>query len=240
MKKTLIALLSAAATTVSASAFALPTGAIYQAFVISGPSAIPVGEMIFDLDSDIPGFGCQYYYEWITNAVLPLSADGYVIETKAHGAASCLSNAFQPVNTTIQIAGVGFGGFGGTGSGGTSSGGFGSGSYGGFGSGSYGGFGSGSYGGFGSGSYGSGGCGFGGCGGFGGFGFPGLPATPPLGVDRFQQIRPVSMLVAGENGMTGELIGTIRYGFGGPPSTMVNGFRALIPPPSTTPPPPGV
>ncbi|APR88157.1 hypothetical protein A7982_13506 [Minicystis rosea] len=102
MKKIVLSLLCAAAMSVSASASALPSQAVFNAFINAGATDIPVGQLFFSLDADIPGQACRYYYEWDSAAVLPLSADGYVLEAKVQGHASCVSNAVTPFATVVQ------------------------------------------------------------------------------------------------------------------------------------------
>jgi hypothetical protein len=88
---------------VPASAMALPTQAVFHAVIANGPIGIPVGQIVFDLDADIPGKACRYYFEWDDTAYLPLSADGYLLEGKAHGAASCFGNAFTPITSIVTV-----------------------------------------------------------------------------------------------------------------------------------------
>jgi hypothetical protein len=106
MKKLVLSLLAAGAMSIPASALALPTEAVFDVFIPNGQFAVlPVGQMLFDLDADLPGAGvraCRYYVEWDNGAFLPISADGFVLEAKTHGAASCLTNAFAPANTIVQ------------------------------------------------------------------------------------------------------------------------------------------
>jgi hypothetical protein len=106
MKKLVLSLLCAGVMSTSASAFALPTEAVYDVFIPNGQFAVlPVGQMLFDLDADIStpyGRACRFYVEWDNGAYLPISADGFVLETKTHGAASCLTNAFTPVNGLVK------------------------------------------------------------------------------------------------------------------------------------------
>jgi hypothetical protein len=103
VKKLVLSLLCGAAMSVSASAMALPTQAIFGAFIVNGPIVIPVGTIFFDLDADIPGKACRYYYEWDDTAYQPLSADGYLVEGKSHGAASCFGNAFTPITSIVTL-----------------------------------------------------------------------------------------------------------------------------------------
>jgi hypothetical protein len=106
MKKLALSLLCAGAMSIPASALALPTEAVFDVFIPNGPFIdLPVGQMLFDLDADLPGAGvraCRYYVEWDNGAYLPISADGFVLEAKTHGAASCLTNAFTPINSIVQ------------------------------------------------------------------------------------------------------------------------------------------
>lgn len=106
MKKLVLSLLCAGITSISASAFALPTQAVFNVFIPNGPLVdLPVGQMLFDLDADLPGSyarACRYYVEWDNGAYIPISADGYVLEAKTHGTASCLLNAFTPVHSVVQ------------------------------------------------------------------------------------------------------------------------------------------
>lgn len=88
---------------VPVSAMALPTQTYFNAFIANGPYDIPVGTIFFDLDADIPGHQCRYYFEWDDTAYLPLSADGYLVEAKAHGSASCFANAFMPVHSIVTL-----------------------------------------------------------------------------------------------------------------------------------------
>jgi hypothetical protein len=101
MKKLVLSLLCAGATAISGSALALPTQSVYNAFVVTGSGNVPVGQLVFDLDADIPGQACRYFYEWDNTAFLPLSADGYVLEAKVQGHASCISNALTPFTTSV-------------------------------------------------------------------------------------------------------------------------------------------
>ena len=101
MKKFMLSLLCAGAMSIPASAMALPTQAYFNAFIVNGPYNIPVGQLVFDLDADLPGQSCRYYYEWADTAWAPLSADGYVDEAKAHGTASCFNNAYMPVTSIV-------------------------------------------------------------------------------------------------------------------------------------------
>src|SRR5262245_52865833 len=99
MKKLLLSLLCAGAMSIPASAFALPTEAVFDVFIPNGSFVdIPVGQMLFDLDADIiDSYGlraCRFFVEWDNGAFLPISAEGFVLETKVHGAASCLTNGF--------------------------------------------------------------------------------------------------------------------------------------------------
>src|SRR5262245_49227708 len=106
MKKLALSLLCAGAMSIPASALALPTEAVFDVFIPNGPFIdLPVGQMLFDLAADLPGSGvraCRFYVEWDNGAYLPISADGFVLEAKTHGAASCLTNAFTPVNSIVQ------------------------------------------------------------------------------------------------------------------------------------------
>jgi hypothetical protein len=106
MKKLVLSLLCAGAMSIPATALALPTQAVFNVYIPNGPVVtLPVGQMLFDLDADLPGAGyraCRYYVEWDNGAYLPISADGYVLEAKAHGGASCLTNAYMPVNSIVQ------------------------------------------------------------------------------------------------------------------------------------------
>ena len=106
MKKLVLSLLCAGALSIPASALALPTQAVFNVYIPNGPVVdLPCGQMLFDLDADLPGYAyraCRYYVEWDNGAYLPISADGYVLEAKTHGAASCLYNAYQPVSTLVQ------------------------------------------------------------------------------------------------------------------------------------------
>src|SRR3954471_4570016 len=88
---------------VSASAMALPTQVVFNAVIANGPFDIPVGQVVFDLDADVPGKACRYYFEWDDTAYLPLSADGYLLEGKAHGVASCFGNAFTPITSVVTV-----------------------------------------------------------------------------------------------------------------------------------------
>lgn len=102
MKKLLVSLLGAAALAIPASAHALPTNVVYNVFIANGPVDLPAGQMIFDLDADLPAYRqCRYYVEWDNAAYLPISADGFVVEYKTHGSASCLLNAFYPVHSVV-------------------------------------------------------------------------------------------------------------------------------------------
>jgi hypothetical protein len=161
MKKLMLSLLCAGAMSIPATALALPTQAVFAVSIINGPAAILVGNMLFDLDADLPGLRqCRYYYEWDNAAILPISADGFVVETKTHGAASCLTNAMTPVLSIVQNFG------------------------------------------------------------------------PVTGFDRFQQFRPVSQLVLGENGLNGTMQGLIQFAATpvSPPSFMVNAIALAIAP----------
>jgi hypothetical protein len=106
MKKLVLSLLAAGALSIPATALALPTEAVFDVFIPNGQFALlSVGQMLFDLDADLPGAGvraCRFYVEWDNGAILPISADGFVLEAKTHGAASCLTNGFAPVNTIVQ------------------------------------------------------------------------------------------------------------------------------------------
>jgi hypothetical protein len=109
VKKLLLSLLAAGAMSIPASALALPTQAPFYVHIVNGAYDIPVGTMLFDLDSDVTGVvtnpilrACRYYVEWDNYALMPISADGFVLETKAHGAASCLQNSYFPVHTLVQ------------------------------------------------------------------------------------------------------------------------------------------
>ena len=103
MKKLMLSLLATAAMAIPATASALPTQAYFNAFIANGPYDIPVGTIVFDLDADIPGKQCRYYFEWDDTAYLPLSGDGYLDEGKAHGSASCFANAYMAVHTVVTI-----------------------------------------------------------------------------------------------------------------------------------------
>jgi hypothetical protein len=106
MKKIALSLLCAGALSIPASALALPTEAVFNVLIPNGPVVdLPAGQMLFDLDADLTGAAyraCRYYVEWDNGAYLPISADGYVLEAKTHGTASCLYNAFAPVHTVVQ------------------------------------------------------------------------------------------------------------------------------------------
>jgi len=107
MKKLVLSLLCAGAVSIPASAFALQTQFVYNAFIPNGPGEamdIPVGQVLFDLDADIPAARvCRYYYEWDSAGWFPISADGYVDEVKAHGGASCITNAMVPLSTILTL-----------------------------------------------------------------------------------------------------------------------------------------
>lgn len=106
MKNVALSLLCAAtALTVSASAFALDTRCMYNAHIVNGVYPISVGQMLFDLDMDMPMPGhrvCRYYYEWANAANFTISAEGYLVESKAHAAASCLFNAQRSVTSILM------------------------------------------------------------------------------------------------------------------------------------------
>jgi hypothetical protein len=106
MKKLVLSLLCAGAMSIPASALALPTEAVFNVLIPNGPGIdLPVGQMLFDLDADLPGAtyrACRYYVEWDNGAYIPISADGYVLEAKTHGTASCVYNAYAPVHTVVQ------------------------------------------------------------------------------------------------------------------------------------------
>ena len=92
---------------ISTNALALQTQAVYNVFIPNGPFVrLPVGQMLFDLDADLPRTDipgqCRYYVEWANGAYLPISADGFVIEGKSHGGASCLRRAFTKNNGLVQ------------------------------------------------------------------------------------------------------------------------------------------
>lgn len=69
--------------------------------IVNGLAGIP-GEMFFDLDYDVTALpvnlyrGCRYFYEWSSCLFLPLSAEGLVIEAKAHAASSCVRGQRLP------------------------------------------------------------------------------------------------------------------------------------------------
>lgn len=163
MKKLVLSLLCAGAMMIPASAFALPTQAAFDVHIASGPIDILAGQMFFDLDMDLPGARqCRYYVEWDNAAILPISADGYVLEAKTHGTASCLANAYMPVHSLVQA-----------------------------------------------------------------------DFTYPFnGFDRFQQFRPVSMFVLGEDGEDAEMNGLIQFKATpvSPPSFMTNSIELELAP----------
>lgn len=122
MKKLVLSLLCAGALSIPATASALPTQYAFNVFIVNGPtgvSPISVGTMFFDLDADMTAIpttpsaawlrGCRYYVEWDNYAYLPISADGFVVETKAHGAASCVANAYRSVTSVIVNDGIFYG-----------------------------------------------------------------------------------------------------------------------------------
>src|SRR5262245_26263834 len=122
MKKLVLSLLCAGAMSIPATASALPTTDVFDVFIVNGPAAIhpiSVGNMFFDLDADMTGIpttpyaafmrGCRYFVEWDNYAYLPISAEGFVVETKAHGASSCVANAFRGVTSIVQNDGAFFG-----------------------------------------------------------------------------------------------------------------------------------
>jgi hypothetical protein len=120
MKKLVLSLLCAGAMSISATASALPTQTPFNVFIVNGPgTTIPVGTMFFDLDADLTAIpttpyaaflrGCRYYVEWDNWAYMPISADGFVVETKAHGAASCVANAYRAITSIVQNDGVFYG-----------------------------------------------------------------------------------------------------------------------------------
>jgi hypothetical protein len=105
MKKLVLSLLCAGVMSIHANAFALPTQAVFDVFIPNGPLVnLPVGQMLFDLDADVRtaiGPACRFFVEWDNGAFLPISAQGYALETKTHGAASCVTNAFAPVTGIV-------------------------------------------------------------------------------------------------------------------------------------------
>lgn len=107
MKKLMLSLLTAGALSIPASASALPTQNAFKVTIVNGLAGIPAGEMFFDLDYDVTALpvnlyrGCRYFYEW-SSSFLPLSAEGFVIEAKAHAASSCVANAYRAVQSIVQ------------------------------------------------------------------------------------------------------------------------------------------
>lgn len=101
MKKIVLSLLCAGVS-FPASASALPSQAVYNASVITS-APIPVGQIVFSLDANIPLQACRYFYEWNSAAPLPASADGYVLEAKVQGHANCAANSLTPFVTTVVL-----------------------------------------------------------------------------------------------------------------------------------------
>lgn len=122
MKKLMLSLLAASGLSISANASALPTQHAFNVTIVNGfPPGIPAGQMFFDLDYDVTALpvnlyrGCRYFYEW-DSSFLPLSAEGFIVETKAHAASSCVANAYRAVQSMVQhdptCASTGFDRFG--------------------------------------------------------------------------------------------------------------------------------
>lgn len=122
MKKLVLSLVCAGAASISATASALPTQTPFNVFIINGPAAvapISVGTMFFDLDADMTAIpttpaaaflrGCRYFVEWDNWAYLPISAEGFVVETKSHGASSCVANAYRAITSIVQNDGAFYG-----------------------------------------------------------------------------------------------------------------------------------
>jgi hypothetical protein len=101
MKKICFSLLCAGAMSISAGAFALPTQALFNAFVVKPTNNILVGQLRFSLDGDVPGQYCRYFYEW-DNRATGSSAQGYMDEAKVQGNASCIINALTSFVTAVQ------------------------------------------------------------------------------------------------------------------------------------------
>lgn len=105
MKKLVLSALCVVTLSICARASALDTRHVYNAHIVNGAAPIPVGQMLFDLDADLPMLGarsCRYYVEWSNAANFSISGEGYLLESKAHGGASCLFNASRPVTSVLR------------------------------------------------------------------------------------------------------------------------------------------
>lgn len=101
MDKSLLFLSFAGAMLIPASARALQSQSSYGAYIVNGFQEIPVSKVSFALDEDIRREYCQYTMGWTDNAESPARDSARVLESKAHGSASCIRNALTFFTTVV-------------------------------------------------------------------------------------------------------------------------------------------
>jgi hypothetical protein len=118
MKKLVLSLLGAATLAASSNAMALDTTVPYAVRIQRGPAGVPVGQAMFEFDSDIPfalptpptlvpplpfpNGACEYDMQW-DNFLVPLglSAECFLAEQKTHGSQSCINNSMMGVTSIL-------------------------------------------------------------------------------------------------------------------------------------------
>jgi hypothetical protein len=104
MKKLLVSLLCAGAVSASASAFAIPSGVVFQAFIPDGSVDIPVGAWDFEFAFETSR-ACVYDVEWFDPAhTPPIATEFFVEESKTKGSPICLASAFKSIHSALRLA----------------------------------------------------------------------------------------------------------------------------------------